>query len=54
MNERISAANRVTCVGFCLNLVLPAFKLLAGIVGHSKTMVADAINSLSPLGTDRQ
>lgn len=52
MNERASAANRVTWVGFCLNLVLTAFKLLAGVIGHSGAMVADAMHSLSDFATD--
>lgn len=52
MTERTSAANRVTWVGFFLNLVLTAFKLLAGIIGHSGAMVADAAHSLSDFATD--
>ena len=52
MSERVTAANRVTWVGFCLNLVLTAFKLLAGIVGSSGAMVADAMHSLSDFATD--
>lgn len=52
MNERTTAANRVTWVGFYLNLALTAFKLLAGVVGHSGAMVADATHSLSDFATD--
>lgn len=52
MNDRASAANRVTWVGFGLNLVLTAFKLFAGVVGHSGAMVADAMHSLSDFATD--
>lgn len=52
MTERTSAANRVTWVGFFLNLVLTACKLLAGIIGHSGAMVADAVHSLSDFATD--
>lgn len=52
MNERTSAANRVTWLGFFLNLALTALKLLTGIIGHSGAMVADAIHSLSDFATD--
>ena len=52
MNNRASAANHVTWVGFCLNLVLAATKLAAGLIGHSGAMVADAMHSLSDFATD--
>jgi len=52
MNKRTAAANRVTWIGFGLNLVLTAFKLLAGIFGRSGAMVADAMHSLSDFATD--
>ena len=51
-NERISSANRVTWVGFFLNLVLTGGKLAAGIIGHSGAMIADAVHSLSDFATD--
>ncbi|WP_081942251.1 cation diffusion facilitator family transporter [Spirochaeta lutea] len=43
---------RVTLVGFMVNLLLSAGKLVAGILGHSGAMVADAVHSLSDVGTD--
>ena len=49
---RAQKANRVTWVGFYTNLVLVAFKLIAGIAGHSAAMVADALHSLSDFATD--
>lgn len=52
MSERTHSANRVTWVGFFVNLVLTAFKLAAGIIGHSGAMIADAVHSLSDFGTD--
>lgn len=52
MNERVSAANRVTWVGLYFNLVLTAFKFFAGVVGHSGAMIADAVHSLSDFATD--
>lgn len=43
---------RVTLVGSVVNLALTAFKLAAGIFGHSSAMVADAVHSLSDFATD--
>lgn len=43
---------RVTIVGAVLNLVLIIFKMLAGILGRSGAMVADAVHSLSDFVTD--
>ena len=52
MNERASAANRVTWVGLSLNLILTVLKLIAGIIGRSGAMVADALHTLSDFATD--
>ena len=52
LTTRSSRANRVTWVGFYVNLVLTAFKLAAGVAGHSAAMIADAIHSLSDFATD--
>jgi len=49
---RADKANRVTWVGFFVNLALVAFKLFAGVAGHSSAMVADAVHSLSDFATD--
>ena len=43
---------KVTLVGSAVNLVLTAFKFIAGILGRSSAMVADAVHSLSDLATD--
>ena len=43
---------KVTLVGSIGNLVLLSFKFVAGIVGHSSAMVADAVHSLSDFITD--
>ena len=43
---------KVTLVGSAVNVVLLAFKFVAGIVGHSSAMVADALHSLSDFVTD--
>lgn len=42
----------VTAVGSVINLLLVAFKFVAGFVGRSSAMVADAVHSLSDLLTD--
>ena len=57
MNEAQTARRehelyKVTLVGSLVNLLLVAFKLLAGVVGHSAAMVADGVHSLSDLATD--
>lgn len=43
---------RVTLAGSLVNFLLLAFKFLAGILGHSAAMLADAIHSLSDFITD--
>ena len=43
---------KVTLVGGAVNVVLLLFKFVAGIVGHSAAMVADAVHSLSDFFTD--
>lgn len=43
---------RVTLAGSVVNLLLLLFKFVAGIVGHSAAMVADAVHSLSDFATD--
>ena len=35
---------RVTLVGSVVNALLLAFKFVAGIIGHSTAMVADAVH----------
>ena len=43
---------QVTLVGGVANVVLLIFKFVAGIMGHSAAMVADAVHSLSDFVTD--
>lgn len=43
---------KVTLVGSAANVLLTVFKFVAGIVGHSAAMTADAVHSLSDLLTD--
>lgn len=42
----------VTLIGSLGNVLLMAFKFVAGIIGHSSAMIADAIHSLSDFLTD--
>jgi len=43
---------RVTLTGGAVNVILLAFKFIAGILGHSAAMIADAVHSLSDFITD--
>ena len=43
---------KVTAVGSVVNVLLVIFKFVAGIIGKSSAMVADAVHSLSDLLTD--
>ena len=56
--EKLTALKRsreiykVTLIGGAVNVLLLLFKFVAGIVGHSAAMVADAVHSLSDFVTD--
>ena len=50
--ERNQEIYKVTLVGGVVNVVLLLFKFVAGFVGHSAAMVADAVHSLSDFVTD--
>ena len=43
---------RVTLLGMFVNMILFAFKLVAGIIGRSGAMIADAVHSASDFVTD--
>ena len=43
---------RVTWIGSVANLLLLVFKFVAGFLGHSAAMIADAVHSLSDFVTD--
>lgn len=43
---------RVTLVGSAVNIILTLFKFVAGFIGHSSAMLADAVHSLSDFVTD--
>lgn len=50
--EREKEIFKVTFVGGAVNVILLVFKFVAGIVGRSSAMVADALHSLSDFVTD--
>ncbi len=50
--ERSREICRVTLWGGVMNALLLVFKFVAGIMGHSAAMVADAVHSLSDFVTD--
>ena len=52
MISREKEIYRVTLVGSAGNVALLAFKFVAGILGHSSAMMADAVHSLSDFLTD--
>ncbi|MBQ0096970.1 MAG: cation transporter [Bacteroidales bacterium] len=52
MTSRERRINYVTAWGAAANLGLSLIKLLAGLLGHSAAMVADAVHSLSDLVSD--
>lgn len=51
-DSRLKQINKVTIVGFFVNLLLTIAKVIAGIIGKSSAMVADGIHSLSDFATD--
>ena len=52
VNIREKEIYKVTAVGTVVNVLLTIFKFVAGFVGRSSAMVADAVHSLSDLVTD--
>jgi len=52
MEDRSSKIQRVTFWGAVCNVMLAALKFIAGTIGHSAAMMADAVHSLSDLVSD--
>ena len=50
--EREREIYKVTLVGSAANAALMVFKFVAGVLGHSSAMIADAVHSLSDFATD--
>lgn len=52
VKTREKAIYKVTFVGSAVNLFLVVFKFVAGVLGHSSAMIADAVHSLSDFISD--
>lgn len=52
VGDREARMCKVTIIGGVANAALLAFKFVAGIVGHSSAMIADAVHSFSDFITD--
>lgn len=52
VSSREKGIYRVTVVGSIVNAILLVFKFMAGMLGHSAAMLADAVHSLSDFVTD--
>ena len=50
--ERTKEIFKVTIIGSVVNVLLLLLKFVAGVLGHSSAMVADAVHSLSDFLTD--
>ncbi len=48
-DDRLKRSLRVTFLGLCANTLLTACKFVAGILGHSHALVADAVESLADI-----
>ena len=51
-NTREKSIYRITWIGSIVNFLLLVFKFIAGFLGHSSALVADAVHSLSDFVTD--
>ncbi len=49
--SRVQRSVRATVLGLCVNAVLACVKLIAGILGHSYALVADAIESWADIAS---
>ena len=52
MKTREKRIYKVTLVGSVVNVILVVFKFIAGFIGHSSAMIADAVHSLSDFLSD--
>ena len=48
----VEKINRVLRKSIIINIILVIFKILIGYIGHSRSMIADGVNSVSDLITD--
>ena len=49
---REKAIYKITWIGSVVNFLLVVFKFIAGVLGHSSALIADAVHSLSDFITD--
>jgi cation diffusion facilitator family transporter len=49
LDERLTEGHRATAASLALNIVLAILKLVAGVIGNSYALVADAIESLGDI-----
>jgi len=52
MERRVREAQKVTWIGFAVNMFLTVIKIAAGFIGKSTAMIADGVHSLSDFVTD--
>ena len=50
--NNVKRLKKITWVGLISNILLAAFKFAVGIIGKSQAVVADAVHSISDVGTD--
>lgn len=51
-HDRERRIRKITLIGSIANLALMIFKFVAGVIGHSGAMIADAVHSLTDFSTD--
>lgn len=51
-NPREQSIFKITWIGSAVNFILLIFKFIAGVLGHSSALIADAVHSLSDFITD--
>lgn len=52
VDGKIDEINRITYASILINVLLSSVKIFTGIIGNSKSAVADGVHSLSDLSTD--
>jgi cation diffusion facilitator family transporter len=50
--QHVSRVRRISWIGLAINLFLAVLKFTVGFLGNSQAVIADAVHSLSDMGTD--
>ncbi|MEE8429930.1 MAG: cation diffusion facilitator family transporter [Candidatus Desulfatibia sp.] len=50
--QHVNQVRRISWIGLAVNLFLATLKFVVGFVGNSQAVIADAVHSLSDMGTD--